>query len=46
MSRPGYGLGLSIATELARANGGSLTYREQDEGACFALTLPTVQDAR
>jgi signal transduction histidine kinase len=38
---PGYGLGLAIATELARANGGSLAYREMDApGACFVLTLP------
>jgi signal transduction histidine kinase len=40
---PGFGLGLAIATELARANGGSLTYREAaDEGACFVLVLPAV----
>jgi signal transduction histidine kinase len=36
----GYGLGLAIVTELARANGGSLTYRDVGAGACFVLTLP------
>ncbi len=43
-SGPGFGLGLAIATELARANGGTLTYREQDIGACFVLTLPAGPD--
>jgi signal transduction histidine kinase len=38
---PGYGLGLTIATELAEANGGSLSYRDADgPGACFVLELP------
>lgn len=38
---PGYGLGLAIATELARVNGGTLTYRDPEgPGACFVLSLP------
>ena len=36
----GTGLGLSIAKEYARAHGGSLDLVEQEEGACFRLTLP------
>lgn len=40
---PGYGLGLAIVTDLARVNGGSITYRDADDGgACFVLTLPVV----
>jgi signal transduction histidine kinase len=34
-------LGLSIARDLARAQGGELTAgNAQDGGACFTLTLP------
>ncbi|WP_435748095.1 ATP-binding protein [Nocardioides sp. SYSU DS0663] len=36
----GTGIGLFISRELARANGGDLTYRDApDGGACFVLTL-------
>ncbi len=38
---PGVGLGLSIARQLARANGGELVYEDDGPGACFALTLPS-----
>ncbi|MFP4443331.1 MAG: sensor histidine kinase [Spirochaetia bacterium] len=34
------GLGLYVAKELARMNGGDLEYREFAEGACFRLTVP------
>lgn len=36
----GLGLGLPIARTLAQANGGELTYRPQEHGGCFELTLP------
>jgi signal transduction histidine kinase len=36
----GLGLGLSIASELARANGGALHYRDAPVGASFVLELP------
>ena len=39
--RPGSGLGLSIARDLAEAHGGSLTVESAwDSGATFRLTLP------
>ena len=39
--RPGLGLGLYIASEIARAHGGTLTVcSSTDEGTCFTLRLP------
>jgi signal transduction histidine kinase len=38
--RPGYGLGLAIAVQLADVNGGTLSYRDDGPGACFVLRLP------
>lgn len=35
------GLGLYVAAELARMNGGALEYVDIDPGACFRLTLAT-----
>lgn len=35
----GTGLGLFFSRELARANGGDLSYRDGDAGAVFVLTL-------
>ncbi|MBI9106615.1 MAG: response regulator [Spirochaetales bacterium] len=34
------GLGLYVAFELARMNGGELEYHPGEDGACFRLTLP------
>ncbi len=40
--RPGTGLGLYIAREIAKAHGGTLTFRpNQPHGSCFELSLPT-----
>jgi signal transduction histidine kinase len=36
----GHGLGLSIAAELMRAQGGSLTHIPTPRGACWRLTWP------
>ena len=36
----GTGLGLAVASELIRLNGGSLTLDEGTRGACFRVTLP------
>ena len=39
--RPGLGLGLYIASEIARAHGGTLTVCSgTDEGTCFTLRMP------
>jgi signal transduction histidine kinase len=39
--RPGLGLGLYIASEIARAHGGTLTVcSSMDDGTCFTLHLP------
>jgi signal transduction histidine kinase len=39
--RPGLGLGLYIASEIARAHGGTLTVcSSTDEGTCFTLRMP------
>lgn len=38
MSEPGLGLGLTVASELVRRHGGSLSYRGRDEG--FEVLLP------
>jgi len=39
--RPGLGLGLFIASEIARAHGGTLTVcSSMDDGTCFTLRLP------
>ncbi len=39
--RPGLGLGLYIASEIARAHGGTLTVcSSMDDGTCFTLRLP------
>ncbi len=35
------GLGLSVARIVAEQHGGTLTMKEQDSGACFALRLPS-----
>ena len=40
-SSHGTGLGLYIARELARANGGELQYLRRANGSCFRLTLPS-----
>jgi signal transduction histidine kinase len=39
--REGTGLGLALARRLARAAGGSVEALECDEGACFAVRVPT-----
>jgi signal transduction histidine kinase len=36
----GTGLGLYLATQVARAHGGNLVLRETGKGACFVATLP------
>jgi signal transduction histidine kinase len=39
--RPGLGLGLYIASEIARAHDGTLSVcSSADEGTCFSLRLP------
>ncbi len=38
------GLGLYVAHELAKLNGGFLEYREQNSGACFVFGLPGGMD--
>lgn len=43
-ARPGYGLGLAIAVQLADVNGGTLSYRDDGPGACFVLRLPVHRD--
>lgn len=39
-SRQGLGLGLHIASEIAKAHGGSLTVNSNDEETCFTLLMP------
>ena len=41
----GMGLGLAIAQELARSQGGQLTISPSTRGAAFTLSLPAVDDA-
>jgi signal transduction histidine kinase len=36
----GFGLGLSVARDLARAQGGDLRYEGGPDGAVFVLSLP------
>jgi signal transduction histidine kinase len=36
----GLGLGLFIAREIARAHGGEITMRSEDDGTTFEVTLP------
>lgn len=40
----GEGIGLSLARQLARAQGGDLWLEPRDRGACFVLTIPLVRD--
>ncbi|HEY6123542.1 MAG TPA: GAF domain-containing sensor histidine kinase [Steroidobacteraceae bacterium] len=40
-SQQGLGLGLYIASEIARAHGGTLTVTSSPEETCFTLTIPT-----
>lgn len=39
-TRKGLGLGLYIASEIARAHGGTLTVESTDEGTCFTFRVP------
>jgi sigma-B regulation protein RsbU (phosphoserine phosphatase) len=39
-SRQGLGLGLHIASEIAKAHGGALSVRSDDAETCFTLTMP------
>ena len=42
-TQPGsIGLGLTVSRQLARAMGGDLTYRKDESGSVFELTLPSV----
>jgi len=41
---PGSGLGLSIARQLMRAQGGELRYVAQPRGGCFELVLPVAEE--
>jgi signal transduction histidine kinase len=42
----GIGLGLSIVRQLARQNGGTVSYEPSLDGACFLVTLPAASDQR
>lgn len=42
----GIGLGLSVSRAFARANGGELSVKKSDVGACFVLELPATPVSR
>ncbi len=42
----GFGIGLAGASELARANGGTLEFYPGMRGACFVLTLPAAASSK
>jgi len=42
----GLGLGLYIASEIARAHGGTLDVVSTDEQTCFALRMPSQQEGK
>jgi signal transduction histidine kinase len=42
-SRPGFGLGLSLATAVARLHGGALRLEDNGPGLCAVLELPLVR---
>jgi signal transduction histidine kinase len=45
-SKPGTGLGLSLAEAIAKAHGGNITViSEQNKGSQFIVTLPTQNDS-
>ncbi len=41
----GTGIGLSIARDLARLHGGNLILEDSEQGACFRLTLASIETA-
>jgi two-component system nitrogen regulation sensor histidine kinase GlnL len=42
--RDGTGLGLSLSQQIASAHGGLLTFEPLEQGSCFSLYLPLVDD--
>ncbi len=45
-AREGLGLGLYIASEIARAHGGTLSARSDEQETCFTLVLPLETEAQ